>query len=78
MKQIPYALFCLYRITLMTSCGNTTSKEKRSNKQQKPNVINIFADDLSIGNLRFYEADNVNTPNIADRQGKAYNLRIHY
>lgn len=37
---------------------------KSSKKSAKPNIIFIFADDLGIGNISCYGADNFKTPNI--------------
>ena len=51
MKQILYTLSLLPGVALISSCGNATSKETRNHKQQKPNIIYIFADDLGIGDL---------------------------
>lgn len=64
MKQVLYTLPLLSGITLITSCGVSAQKETGNNKQQKPNIIYIFADDLGIGDLSCYGATKVSTPNI--------------
>ena len=78
MKQILYVLPLLSGITLMSSCGNATSKGTRDRKQQKPNIIYIFADDLGIGDLSCYGASRISTPNIDRLAGQGVQFTNAY
>ena len=78
MKQILYTLSLLPGVALISSCGNATSKETRNHKQQKPNIIYIFADDLGIGDLSCYGATQISTPNIDRLAGQGVQFTNAY
>ena len=78
MKQVLYTLPLLSGITLITSCGVSAQKETGNNKQQKPNIIYIFADDLGIGDLSCYGATKVSTPNIDRLAGQGVQFTNAY
>ena len=67
----------LFGLLVLCSVYNVSaqSKKKQSKNQDKPNIIFILADDLGIGNVSAYGADNFKTPNIDQlaKEGVLYN-----
>lgn len=64
MKQVTYALSLFSGVMLFSGCGGASKKDAKTDKNPKPNVIYIYADDLGIGDLSCYGATKVSTPNI--------------
>ena len=63
MKNIKINLLGLF--VLCSVCNVSAQiKKKQSKNQERPNIIFILADDLGIGNVSAYGADNFKTPNI--------------
>jgi arylsulfatase A-like enzyme len=63
MKKIKTFLFATLAIVSIVNVS-AQSKKKQFKNQDKPNIIFILADDLGIGNVGCYGADNFKTPNI--------------
>ncbi len=61
MKSLKYLI--VFTILVQFSCVSTQAQTGKSTAS-KPNIIFILADDLGIGNISCYGADNFRTPNI--------------
>ncbi|MEG1587011.1 MAG: arylsulfatase [Bacteroidales bacterium] len=51
-------------VTLITACGTNTTKPQTDEKEQQPNIVFIYSDDLGIGDLSCYGATRIQTPHI--------------
>lgn len=61
MKSLKYLI--VFMLLSQLSCASTQGQTGKSTAS-KPNIIFILADDLGIGNISCYGADNFKTPNI--------------
>ncbi len=66
-------VFVIGAMILITSCANSSSE-----KQQKPNIIYILADDLGYGDLGVYGQEEIETPNIDQLAKDGMKFTQHY
>lgn len=69
--------FLLYLGVILSSCSENKTK-KEQNKNQKPNIVYILADDLGYGDLSCYGQDHFQTPNIDRLAREGMQFTQHY